>query len=130
MRNTASIEHPESVEEKLARLEREFIALSIQVSTLRSLLTDGGNARTPVTTPPVVGQRQRAPPPAPVPNPVPSPTNNQRTPVVRDRVWFIIDGPESLGVVVGLTLLRVRICKDGTNAVILRAPHNVTILLE
>jgi hypothetical protein len=59
----------------------------------------------------------------------PQPTNHLRPPIVGDRVRFTLAGHNNAeGVVISVTPRRVRIRQDQTNDILLRAPHNVTIL--
>jgi hypothetical protein len=84
--------------EELQDLERELAALTLRVAEIRSQVNTGN-------------------------------TRNRRTPTIGDRVRFHIPGQGNVeGVIVGVTEHRVRIQQDVSSHIILRAPHNVTII--
>jgi hypothetical protein len=57
------------------------------------------------------------------------PIAERRVPLLGDRVQFTVAGRYTEGVIVGITRRRVHIRQDHTRSIILRAPHNVTIIL-
>jgi hypothetical protein len=62
-------------------------------------------------------------------NPNSRPATPQRPPLVGDRVRFYLAGRVSAeGVIIAITTHRVRIRQDITHQVLLRAPHNITII--
>jgi hypothetical protein len=54
--------------------------------------------------------------------------DHQGPPVIGDRVRFLLAGFPTDGVIIGITTHRVQIRQDRTNHVLLRAPHNVTVI--
>jgi hypothetical protein len=52
----------------------------------------------------------------------------QGPPVIGDRVRFLLAGFPTDGVIIGITTHRIQIRQDRTNHVLLRAPHNVTVI--
>jgi hypothetical protein len=62
-------------------------------------------------------------------NQVTTESDSQQTPSVGDRVSFYLVGTtQAEGTIVGTTAHRVRIKQDRTGHIILRAPHNVTLI--
>ena len=56
-------------------------------------------------------------------------TSTVRVPNIGDRVRFRINGKGNVeGVIIGITTHRLRIRQDSTSYIILRAPHNVTLI--
>jgi hypothetical protein len=51
-----------------------------------------------------------------------------RTPLIGDRVRFLISGVHAEGVIIGITRRRVQIRQLVTNHFFSRAPHNITLL--
>jgi hypothetical protein len=84
--------------EELADLEQQLASLTLRVAEIRSQINPGS-------------------------------TRLPRTPTIGDRVRFHIAGQGNVeGIIIGATEHRVRIRQDGSSHIILRAPHNVTVL--
>jgi hypothetical protein len=62
-------------------------------------------------------------------NQVTTEDDTPHTPSIGDRVRFYLVGTiQAEGIIIGTTAHRVRIRQDRTGHIILRAPHNVTLL--
>jgi hypothetical protein len=56
------------------------------------------------------------------------PNVEPRSPLIGDRVRFLIAGVYTEGVIIGTTRRRVQIRQNITNHIFSRSPHNVTVL--
>jgi hypothetical protein len=96
-----TIRHTRDLTAELHEVQRHLACLTLRVAEITNEIAAQGDEPSPNTTRPLR---------------------------IGDRVSFVVRGRLTYGTVVIITTHRVKIRQDQTNYIIIRAPHNVTLL--